>query len=146
MKNIPFAAALAALVAAPVAMSAAPVTQNIKMDNFGYRPGDVKVAIFIADPGGTVQIRNTSDQVVFTIPTSGGSITSMGADGQPSGHTVWQVNFTPFSTPGTYRLHVPSWNAQSYDFKLDPNVYNEVGKAALKTFFYQRCGVAHAQP
>jgi len=56
------------------------------------------------------------------------------------------VNFTPFSTPGTYRLYVPSWNAQSYDFKLDPNVYNEVGKAALKTFYYQRCGVAHSQP
>jgi hypothetical protein len=146
MKKIPFVAKLAALVAAPVAVSAAPVTQNIKMDYFGYRPGDVKVAIFIADPGGTVQIRNTSDQVVFTIPTSGGSITSMGADGQPTGHTVWQVNFTPFSTPGTYRLYVPSWNAQSYDFKLDPSVYNEVGKAALKTFYYQRCGVAHAQP
>jgi len=146
MKNIPFAAVLAALVATPVALSAAPVTQNIKMDYFGYRPGDVKVAIFIADPGGTVQIRNTSDQVVFTIPTSGGTITSMGADGQPTGHTVWQVNFTPFSTPGTYRLYVPSWNAQSYDFELDPDVYNEVGKAALKTFYYQRCGVAHSQP
>ena len=85
MKKIPFVAALAALVAAPIAVSAAPVTQNIKMDYFGYRPGDVKVAIFIADPGGTVQVRNTSDQVVFTIPTSGGSITSMGADGNRPG-------------------------------------------------------------
>ena len=70
----------------------------------------------------------------------------MGADGQPTGYSVWQVDFTPFSTPGTYRLYVPAWNAQSYDFELEPNVYDEVGKAALKTFYYQRCGVAHSQP
>jgi endoglucanase len=136
---------VAALVA-PSAAIAAPVTQNIKMDYFGYRPGDVKVAIFVADPGGTVQIRNTSDQIVFTVPTNGGSIVSMGADGQPTGHTVWQVDFTPFSTPGTYRLYVPSWNAQSYDLLLATNVYDAVGRAALKTFYYQRCGVAHSQP
>src|SRR5688572_12927229 len=85
----------------PVALAttvlAAPVTPNIKMDYFGYRPGDVKIAIFTADPGATVQIRNTSDAVVFTVPSNGGSITSMGADGQPSGDTVWQVNFGPFN-------------------------------------------------
>src|SRR5215213_11564368 len=128
------------------AQMAASVTQDIKMDNFGYRPSDAKVAIFTADPGATVQIRNTSDAVVFTVPTNGGSITSMGADGQPSGDTVWQVDFTPFNTPGAYRLYVPAWNQQSYDFKLDANVYNEAGKVALKTFYYQRCGVAHPQP
>jgi endoglucanase len=128
------------------ARAAASVTQAIKMDYFGYRPSDVKVAIFTADPGTTVQIRNTSDAVVFTVPTNGGSITSMGADGQPSGDTVWQVDFTPFNAPGTYRLYVPAWNQQSYDFKLDANVYNEAGKVALKTFYYQRCGVAHSQP
>lgn len=137
---------LAIMVCLSSTISAAPVTQNIKMDHFGYRPTDVKVAIFTADPGTTVQVRNTSDTVVYTIPSSGGSITSQGADGQPSGDTVWQVNFTPFSTPGTYRLYVPAWNQQSYDFKIDANVYNEVGKVALKTFYYQRCGVAHPQP
>ena len=125
---------------------AAPVTPNIKMDYFGYRPGDVKIAIFTADPGATVQIRNTSDAVVFTVPSNGGSITSMGADGQPSGDNVWQVNLTPFNVAGNYRLYVPAWNQQSYDFKLDANVYNDVGKVALKTFYYQRCGVAHSQP
>jgi len=128
------------------ARMAASVTQDIKMDYFGYRPNDVKIAIFTANPGATVQIRNTSDAVVFTVPTNGGSITSMGADGQPSGDTVWQVDFTPFNIAGAYRLYIPAWNQQSYDFKLDANVYNEVGKVALKTFYYQRCGVAHSQP
>ena len=137
---------IALLVALSTSVSAAPVTQAIKMDNFGYRPGDVKVAIFTQDPGGTVQIRDVNDVVVFTIPGDGGSITSMGFDNQPSGHNVWQVDFTPFTTSGTYRLYVPAWNQQSYDFRLNVNVYNDVGKAALKTFYYQRCGVAHSQP
>ena len=34
-----------------------PVTTSIKLDNFGYRPDDTKVAIFSADPGATVQVR-----------------------------------------------------------------------------------------
>jgi len=49
------------------ARMAASVTQDIKMDYFGYRPNDVKIAIFTANPGATVQIRNTSDAVVFTV-------------------------------------------------------------------------------
>src|SRR5947207_15962650 len=81
MKNIIASFGLPVAVASTV--FAAPVTPNIKMDNFGYRPGDIKVAIFTADPGATVQIRNTSDAIVFTVPSNGGSITSMGADGQP---------------------------------------------------------------
>ena len=146
MKERCLVTTIALLVALSPTVFAAPVAPNIKMDYFGYRPGDVKVAIFTADPGATVQIRNTSDAVVFTVPSNGGSITSMGADGQPSGDTVWQVNFGPFNVAGTYRLYVPAWNQQSYDFKVDANVYNDVGKVALKTFYYQRCGVAHPQP
>src|SRR4029453_2695029 len=88
------------------ARMAASVTQDIKMDYFGYRPNDVKIAIFTPNPGATVQIRNTSDAVVFTIPTNGGSITSMGADGQPSGDTVWQVDFTVFFFAGGSRVFV----------------------------------------
>ena len=141
-----FIPAVVLLVALSSTVLAAPVTQSIKLDHFGYRPNDVKVAIFTAAPGATVQIRNTSDTVVYTIPTNGGSITSMGADGQPSGDTVWQVNFTGFTTPGTYRIYSPSMNQQSYDFVLANNVYNDVGKVALKTYYYQRCGVAHSQP
>jgi hypothetical protein len=141
-----FIPAVALLLALSSTLVAAPVTQNIKIDHFGYRPNDVKIAIFTADPGAAVQIRNASDTVVYTIPTNGGSITSMGADGQPSGDTVWQVNFTSFNTSGAYRLYVPSWNQQSYDFDISEDVYNEVGKVALKTFYYQRCGVAHPQP
>ncbi len=48
----------------------APVSQAIKMDYFGYRPSDTKIAIFSADPGSTVEIRDTSNAVVYTIPST----------------------------------------------------------------------------
>jgi endoglucanase len=125
---------------------AAPVSMAIKMDYFGYRPDDTKIAVLTADPGATVEVRTTADAVVYTVPTDGGSITYMGVEGQPSGDEVWQVDFSPFSTAGTYRLYVPALGAQSYDFDLKSDVYTAAGEAAIKTYYYQRCGVAHPTP
>ncbi len=93
-----------------------------------------------------MEVRTTSDSVVYTVPTDGGSITSMGADGQPTGDNVWQVDFSGFTTAGSYRLYVPSWGEQSYDFDLADDVYNDAGRVSLKTYYYQRCGVAHSRP
>ena len=84
---------------------AAPISHNIKLDHFGYRPDDAKIAVFSADPGATVEVRDLNDVVVMTIPTDGGSITAMGNDGSPSGDTVWWVDFSHLGTPGSYRLY-----------------------------------------
>jgi hypothetical protein len=127
---------------------AASVSTAFKLDSFGYRPGDAKVAVISANPGASVQIRDTFDTVVFQVPGDGGSILSMGNDGPASGDNVWWVDFTPFDTPGTYRLYSPSLNAQSYDFDIRGDVYTDVTRAALHSFYYQRCNTpkstAHA--
>ena len=52
----------------PVAAPAAPVTHAIKLDHFGYRPADTKISIFSGDPGSAVEVRDTSDAVVFRVP------------------------------------------------------------------------------
>jgi len=117
----------------------APVSQYIKVDHFGYRPADEKIAVFSSNPGASVEIRNTSDAVVATIPGQGGSITSKGSDGAPSGDTIWWVNFSFFTTPGTYRIYSATVGGQSYDFEIRTDVYNAALKTALKTFYYQRC-------
>ncbi len=137
---------LAAMASLP--LPAAPVTQAIKLDHFGYRPADLKIAIFTASPGAAVQIRDTADAVVFTVPYDGGTIINKGNDGAPSGDNVWWVDFTPFATPGVYRLYSPALGAQSYDFEIGDGVYNPAVRAALKSFYYQRCNTpklaAHA--
>jgi endoglucanase len=134
---------LAALLLGAASPATAAVTRVIKLDNFGYRPADRKVAIFTSNPGATVQVRNAGGTPVFTVPTSGGSITSRGLDGA-SGDTVWWVDFTPFNAAGSYHLHSPSLNAESYTFAIQGDVYNAAVRAALKTFYYQRCGTPKA--
>jgi len=118
---------------------AAPVSQDIKLDYFGYRPADKKLAIFTADPGATVLVRTESEATAYTVPTDGGSIASKGYDGDPSGDTVWWVDFSGFAAAGTYHLYSPSLDAQSYDFEIRHDAYDDVVITALETFYLQRC-------
>jgi endoglucanase len=116
----------------------AAVSPQIHVDHFGYRTNSTKVAIFATFPGATVQVQTTAGMTVFTVPTDGGAITSRGFDAD-SGDTVWWVDFSPFATPGEYRLHSSSLNAQSYDFEIGDEVYGPILRAALKGFYLQRC-------
>lgn len=117
---------------------AAPVHHAIKVDHFGYRPEDPKVAVFSANPGGTVEVRSAADALVMRVPADGGSIVAKGAD-SASGDSVWWVDFSILALPGTYRLYSPALGAQSYDFEIGADVYDAPLRAALKTFYYQRC-------
>lgn len=118
------------------------IHHTIKLDHFGYRPGDAKIAVFSADPGDTVEVRDANDTLVMTVPTDGGSITSMGVDGTSSGDTVWWVDFSPLTAAGTYRLFCPSLSSQSYDFVVAEDVYRQAMRTALRTFYLQRCNTA----
>ncbi len=129
---------------AAVAAQAAPVSQNFKLDHFGYRPADSKIAIVTMNPGASVQIRTPGESVVYTVPSDGGSIVSKGVDGPASGDTVWWVDFSGLAALGSYHLYSPSLSAQSYDFDIRDDVYNAPMQAALKTFYYQRCGTPKA--
>jgi hypothetical protein len=112
-----------------------------KLDHFGYRPGDVKVAVYTADPGPAVEARSVSGAVVFRVPADGGSIHGKGRDAA-SGDSVWWVDFSPLAVPGRYRLFSPALRDASYEFRVAPDVYDGVLRAALRTFYLQRCGVA----
>ncbi|MGB3564186.1 MAG: glycoside hydrolase family 9 protein, partial [Thermoanaerobaculia bacterium] len=122
----------------------APVSQAIKLDHFGYRTADTKVAIFTIDPGPVVELRDTEDLTVFRIPTDGGSISDLGSDGAPSGDDVWWVDFSAFDTPGSYRLYSSALGAVSYDFDIRDDIYNVVVRKALDTFYLQRCNTPKA--
>lgn len=121
-----------------LARAAAP-SLAFHFDHFGYRPLDAKVVAMSSDPGATVEIHDSGGATVFTIPTNGGSISSLGFDAN-SGDNIWRVTFTPFTTAGTgYTLYAPASGATSYAFDIRDDIYNGVGHAALKAFFYQRC-------
>lgn len=126
------------------------ISPHLKIDQFGYLPEAVKIAV-IADPqqgfnanesyapGNTFQLRRAGDgQVVFS-----GSLTGWnnGATDAVSGDKAWWFDFSTVSAPGEYYVYDPANNTRSETFQIAGGVYEEVMKTAFRTFFYQRCGV-----
>lgn len=131
------------------------VSKYIVTDQFGYRPNDQKIAIlrdpqtgFDAaesyTPSVNYSIVNTvSNSVVFT----GSAVAwKSGAIDTHSGDKVWHFDFSSVTTPGTYYVLDVDKNVKSYSFEIKEDVYNEVLKHAVRTFFYQRANFAKNEP
>lgn len=138
-----------------VAAPTAPVSPNIHVDQFGYQLNAKKIAVLASPqvgyntaqtytPGGSLQIRRWSDDAaVFTaapVAWNGGQ-----THGQ-SGDKVWWLDFSSLNTAGSYYVFDPTNNVRSERFELDDAVYQNVLKAAVRVFFYQRSGFAKTSP
>ncbi len=128
---------------------------HIKIDQFGYRPNDPKVAVisdpqqgFNADesfnPGATYQVRRWDDNsLVFSgkiLPWQEGKTQST------SGDRGWWFDFSSLRIPGSYYLFDPQNQVRSYRFDIDQNVYRPILVAATRIFFYNRSGFAKKPP
>ena len=141
-------------------LSAAPssTTHFIKVDQFGYLPSSKKVAV-ISDPQvgynsaesftpgtGTNQYqvrRWDNDAIVYS-----GTISAWngGQTHTQSGDRGWYFDFTSVSAAGSYYVFDVSNNVGSYRFEINDNVYEEVLKQAIRSFFYQRINFAKQSP
>lgn len=134
------------------AIHAEPILSNrIMIDQFGYRPGDVKVAV-ISDPqvgfnasesftpGSTYQVRRIdTDEVVFSgAPT----VWRNGAVHAQSGDRGWWFDFSSVTDDGSFYIYDVEQNVRSYSFDIREDVYIDVLKAALRMFYYNRCTIA----
>jgi endoglucanase len=131
------------------------VDNHIKVDQFGYRTAEKKIAVISNPitgynstnpftPGSNYEVRRASDDAtVFT-----GTITAWngGATHAQSGDKVWWFDFSSFTTPGSYYVYDVTNDVGSYEFDIDDCVYHVVVKQALRMFYYQRCGTAKAVP
>ena len=128
---------------------------HIKVDQFGYLPSGQKIAVisnpmvgFNANdkftPGTIYEIRTVSDNSV----AYSGKLTSWNNDEthSQSGDQVWWFDFSELTTPGEYYLYDPVNDVSSYIFEISQHVYNEVLKQSVRTYYYQRCGLAKVQP
>jgi endoglucanase len=157
LKNYKQAIVFMYLVTITFVASAIPatITQFIKIDQFGYKPNDQKIAV-ISDPqlgynsalffspGTTYEIRNwLTDAIVYS-----GAVVSWnaGAIQSQSGDKVFWFDFSSVVTPGSYYVFDPTNNVGSYRFDINDCVYNDVLKVAMRMFYYQRCGYAKALP
>ncbi len=125
----------------------------IKIDQFGYRPEGTKVAI-LSDPQtgfnsgdsftppATIHVKDASTHLsVFSgspVAWQGGLTDTL------SGDKVWWFDFTAYVTEGTY--YISTNGERSEDFVIGNEVYDDALEAALKTFYYQRCGSPKESP
>ncbi len=140
---------------APGMSAQVPFNHHLLVDQFGYRPGDPKVAVIreakvgydVIDkftPGKTYRVRSVDDgRVVFTgTPTPW----MQGITEVSSGDHGWWFDFSSVNTPGTYFVDDPERNLRSATFRIDQRVYANILKAATRMYFYQRSGFAKQKP
>lgn len=130
-----------------------PLSPFIVVDQFGYRPGAKKVAVlrdpevgFDADeafaPGATYQVVDafTGETVLSAAPSAWNG----GAVDESSGDRASWFDFSSVTAPSAYYVLDVENGVRSAVFRITPDVYREVLRHALRTFFYQRAGFEKA--
>jgi hypothetical protein len=136
------------------------ITPNIRIDQFGYFPLGKKVAVisnpqtgfnisyqgsFDASAGANqYQVRRWNDDVVVFTGTL--SVWNSGNPHAQSGDRGWWFDFTALTAPGSYYIFDMGRNLGSYRFEIGDNVYTDVLKTAVRTFFYQRINFPKTVP
>lgn len=121
----------------------------VVLDQFGYLPGAEKVAVlrdpqvgFDGDqkfsPGAEYAVVDaaTGAEVFVGSPTqwNGGSVDDSSGD-----RAAW-FDFSAVTQPGEYFVLDTDNGARSPTFRIGADVYEEVLRAAVRTFYYQRAG------
>ncbi len=132
-------------------IKAQPGARHIVIDQFGY-PNNARKTAVIRDP----QVGYDADEsyapgTAFSLvevssgdPVYTGVVSrwKSGDTDASSGDRVWYFDFSDFSETGTYYILDEENGQRSYEFRIAPDVYNEVLKHAVRTFYYQRVGHA----
>lgn len=128
---------------------------HLLVDQFGYGPGDPKVAVIrdpmigydAADrfsPGTIYEVRRTTDgQIAFSgrlVPWN------RGVEETSSGDRGWWFDFSKLDAPGSYFVYDAQRRVRSATFLIAPDVYRKVLRAAMRMFYYQRSGMAKQTP
>jgi endoglucanase len=128
---------------------------SIVVDQFGYTPNANKVAILrqpkvgydsniILVGGGKLILKDAAtDKIVYTSDLISWK---NGATDPVSGDKVWWFDFSSFKTEGTYYIADDNSGEKSAKFEISTKIYDNVLKAAVKSFYYQRTGFAKTMP
>ena len=110
--------------------------QVIRINQLGYQPQAVKVAVFLASE--EIKARNftlhdaITGKVVFKGKTESKSATEWGMK------TAYRINFSEFQTEGGYYLKLGE--TRSPNFRINADVYEGTADFLLNYLRQQRCG------
>lgn len=110
--------------------------EKIVLNQVGYVPNSKKQVVFrganVAGKTFNVISKETGD-VVYS-----GEI-SEGKENTSAREVDYYGDFTEVTTPGIYTIQCEDLG-ESFEFKIDENVYRDAMKDITKFFYYQRCG------
>jgi endoglucanase len=113
------------------------VSEYIHINQIGYRQKDEKIALIHGQGGHFEVIDSSNGEIVHT-----GEAIRVGEHADPSsGDILCSADFTAIERPGRYRVSVPGVGS-SYVFAIAEQPYQELTDALLKSFYFQRCGMA----
>ncbi len=125
------------------------------VDQFGFRPQSEKIIIFASPQQGQNSGTKYTPPAKATVrrdpgvPGAPGGATVLTVDLKPwgggktdrtSGDKVWYADISALQTPGNYYVYDAKNRVRSYGFRIADDVYLPVLKAAVRAYFYQRCG------
>ncbi|MBK8475863.1 MAG: glycoside hydrolase family 9 protein [Opitutaceae bacterium] len=131
------------------------VTGRFHVDQFGYLPDERKIAV-ISDPqlgynaaesftpGPELQLRRVTDGAV--VHRAAPKLFHKGQTDRASGDRGWWFEFTAVRESGDYYVYDLRNARRSHVFRIAPDVYQGVLRAAMRVFFYQREAFAHQPP
>ncbi|MCF0221498.1 MAG: glycoside hydrolase family 9 protein [Fibrobacter sp.] len=122
------------LAVAAIASASSAFAATAYINQIGYRSNDAK-EFTLAEGNGTVEIVDAAGQTVLTATPKAAS--SWDAYNQ----SVSLVDFSDLKTPGTYSIKVGGQVVRN-DLKITDKTFEEVTKASLKWYYYQRASMA----
>ena len=132
-----------------------PVSELIRVDQFGYRPTAKKVAVLVdpvegwnaaeqLTPGKVYEVRSWDQGKLMLsgkpAPWNGGATQKTSGD-----RGAW-LDFSSLATEGSYCLVDRENGVRSYRFDIKRSVYREVLRAATKVFYFQRANFPKQKP
>ena len=108
---------------------------SIMVDQVGYAVDSSKVAVFHGEmlPHTYDIIDAETEKIVYKGTIKGKN------NGEIADNEFRYGDFTDFVTPGTYYIQADIIG-QSYPFVIAQNPYEDIFKAAIKQYYYSRCG------
>jgi hypothetical protein len=87
-----------------------------------------------------VSVSGPAASPVFS-PAAAVPMTLRRANDQLAGSDVWEMDFSSFSTPGSYRLMIPGVG-MTHTFTIGSAAFNDAAWHTCRVFFYQRSGTS----
>ncbi|MCB0542747.1 MAG: glycoside hydrolase family 9 protein [Saprospiraceae bacterium] len=135
----------------PFSVASQTLSYHLAVDQFGYLPDAPKIAVvsipqtgFNASdtytPGNMLQLRRESDDAV--VFTASHTAWNNGNTDNISGDKARWFDFSGFTDLGEFYVFDPGSNIRSASFSIGLSMYDSLMRTAIRTFYYQRCGVA----